>query len=187
MQNTTDIQFLIVPSSLGQTLIATSANKLCALFFGDDRQSLLHALRARFAYATLQEGGAEVAASGAKVAAWLEAPVAALDVPLDLRGTEFQQSVWNALREIPAGSTASYTDIANRIGRPKSVRAVAQACGANPVAVIVPCHRVIRSDGALSGYRWGVGRKRVLLEREMAWSNDQDQSRVRPCQAFFNA
>ena len=97
---------------------------------------------------------------------FVEAPELGLDLPLDVRGTAFQQRVWQALREIPAGQTASYAEIAARIGAPKAVRAVAQACGANPLAVAIPCHRVVRSDGSLSGYRWGVERKRALLERE---------------------
>jgi AraC family transcriptional regulator of adaptative response/methylated-DNA-[protein]-cysteine methyltransferase len=104
----------------------------------------------------------------AKVIKFVEAPRAGLDVPLDTRGTDFQQRVWLALQDIPAGSTASYTDIASRIGAPKSVRAVAQACAANAIAVAIPCHRVVRNDGALSGYRWGVERKRALLAREGA-------------------
>jgi AraC family transcriptional regulator of adaptative response/methylated-DNA-[protein]-cysteine methyltransferase len=98
----------------------------------------------------------------------VEAPGTGLDVPLDARGTDFQRRVWRALRTIPVGSTASYTDIAGRIGAPKSVRAVAQACAANAIAVAIPCHRVVRSDGGLSGYRWGVERKRALLAREGA-------------------
>ncbi len=102
----------------------------------------------------------------AKVVGFVEAPALGLDLPLDVRGTAFQQRVWRALREIPAGSTASYTEIAERIGAPKSVRAVGQACASNAIAVAIPCHRVVRNDGALSGYRWGVERKRALLERE---------------------
>ena len=97
---------------------------------------------------------------------FVEAPALGLDLPLDVRGTAFQQRVWQSLRKIPAGSTASYTDVAKRIGSPNSVRAVAQACGANALAVAIPCHRVVRNDGALSGYRWGVERKRALLEKE---------------------
>jgi AraC family transcriptional regulator of adaptative response/methylated-DNA-[protein]-cysteine methyltransferase len=104
------------------------------------------------------------------VVGFVEAPAHGLDLPLDVRGTAFQQRVWQALRKIPAGSTATYGDIAGLIGSPRSVRAVAQACGANPLAVAIPCHRVIRTDGALSGYRWGVERKRTLLEREAAAS-----------------
>jgi AraC family transcriptional regulator of adaptative response/methylated-DNA-[protein]-cysteine methyltransferase len=102
----------------------------------------------------------------AKVVGFVEAPAIGLDLPLDIRGTAFQQRVWQALREIPAGSTASYADTAKRIGSPRSVRAVAQACAANALAVAIPCHRVVRNDGTLAGYRWGVERKRVLLERE---------------------
>ena len=102
----------------------------------------------------------------AQVVGFVETPAAGLDLPLDVRGTAFQQRVWQALRAIPAGATASYTDIAKRIGAPKAVRGVAQACAANPIAVAVPCHRVVRSDGGLSGYRWGVERKRALLDRE---------------------
>jgi AraC family transcriptional regulator, regulatory protein of adaptative response / methylated-DNA-[protein]-cysteine methyltransferase len=104
----------------------------------------------------------------AQVVGLVEAPALGLDLPLDIRGTAFQQRVWQALRAIPPGTTASYSDIAERIGSPRSVRAVAQACGANPLAVAIPCHRVVRSDGALSGYRWGVERKRALLAREAA-------------------
>jgi AraC family transcriptional regulator of adaptative response/methylated-DNA-[protein]-cysteine methyltransferase len=102
------------------------------------------------------------------VVGFVEAPSIGLDLPLDVRGTAFQQRVWQALREIPAGSTLSYADLAARIGSPKSVRAVGQACAANALAVAIPCHRVVRHDGALSGYRWGVDRKRALLEREGA-------------------
>jgi AraC family transcriptional regulator of adaptative response/methylated-DNA-[protein]-cysteine methyltransferase len=97
---------------------------------------------------------------------FVETPRLGLDLPLDVRGTAFQQRVWQALRKIPTGSTVSYADIAKRIGSPRSVRAVAQACAANTLAVAIPCHRVVRNDGALSGYRWGVERKRALLERE---------------------
>jgi len=104
----------------------------------------------------------------AKVVGFVEAPALGLDLPLDVRGTAFQQRVWQALREIPAGSTASYTQIAARVGSPTAVRAVARACASNPIAVAIPCHRVVRNDGALSGYRWGVQRKRTLLEREAA-------------------
>ncbi|MEO8996618.1 MAG: methylated-DNA--[protein]-cysteine S-methyltransferase, partial [Nitrosospira sp.] len=102
----------------------------------------------------------------AKVVGFIEAPGIGLNLPLDVRGTAFQQRVWQALREIPVGQTASYTDIARRIGAPKSVRAVAQACATNKLAVAIPCHRVVRNDGALAGYRWGVERKRGLLEKE---------------------
>src|SRR5437868_179118 len=123
-------------------------------------------LRARFPQANFIGGDSDFAKLVAQVIRFLEAPAIGLDLPLDLRGTAFQQRVWQALREIPVGKTASYADIAKRIGAPKSVRAVAKACAANNVAVAIPCHRVVRNDGALSGYRWGIVRKRVLLERE---------------------
>jgi AraC family transcriptional regulator of adaptative response/methylated-DNA-[protein]-cysteine methyltransferase len=127
---------------------------------------LLQDLQGRFPEAHLVETA--VTDVHKKVVEFVEAPSAALDVRLDAHGTDFQRRVWRALREIPAGATASYLDIANRIGSPKSVRAVAQACAANPIAVVIPCHRVVRTDGGLSGYRWGVERKRALLAREGA-------------------
>jgi len=111
-------------------------------------------------------GDAKFEALVAKVVGFVEAPAIGLDLPLDVRGTAFQQRVWQALRKIPAGATASYREIAARIGAPKAVRAVAQACASNPIAIAIPCHRVVRHDGGLSGYRWGVERKRALLERE---------------------
>jgi AraC family transcriptional regulator of adaptative response/methylated-DNA-[protein]-cysteine methyltransferase len=135
---------------------------------GDDPGALARDLQDRFPHAELIGGDADFEALVAKVVGFVEAPSLGLDLPLDVRGTAFQQRVWQALREIPAGSTASYADIAKRIGAPKSVRAVAQACAANAIAVGIPCHRVVRINGALSGYRWGVARKRALLERETA-------------------
>jgi AraC family transcriptional regulator of adaptative response/methylated-DNA-[protein]-cysteine methyltransferase len=123
-------------------------------------------LQDRFPRANLSRGDAGFEQFVAQVVGFVEAPALGLGLPLDVRGTAFQQRVWQALRKIPAGSTASYTDIAKRIGSPKSARAVAHACAANALAVAIPCHRVVRSDGALSGYRWGVPRKRALLERE---------------------
>jgi AraC family transcriptional regulator of adaptative response/methylated-DNA-[protein]-cysteine methyltransferase len=123
-------------------------------------------LQDRFPRATLAGGDAAFEALVAKVIAMVEEPARGFDLPLDLRGTAFQQRVWQALRHVPPGSTASYAEIAARIGAPGGARAVARACAANPVAVAVPCHRVVRTDGALSGYRWGVERKRMLLERE---------------------
>jgi AraC family transcriptional regulator, regulatory protein of adaptative response / methylated-DNA-[protein]-cysteine methyltransferase len=125
-------------------------------------------LQDRFPRAALTGGDREFEATVAKVLSLLELPGLGLDLPLDVRGTAFQQRVWQALRTIPAGATASYSEIAERIGAPKSVRAVAQACAANSIAVAIPCHRVVRHDGGLSGYRWGVERKRVLLDREAA-------------------
>ena len=130
--------------------------------------TLVRGLQDRFPKARLIGGDAEFETLVAKVVGFVEAPAQGLDLPLDLRGTAFQQRVWEALRKIPAGRTATYTDIAKRIGRPKAVRAVAAACADNPVAVAIPCHRVVRLDGNLAGYRWGIARKRALLDKEAA-------------------
>ena len=139
---------------------------MCAILLGDDPEALARDLQDRFPRARLIGGDAAFERLVARVVGLIEAPALGLDLPLDLRGTAFQQRVWQALRDIPAGAKASYSDVARRIGAPKSIRAVAQACGANALAVMIPCHRVVRRDGALSGYRWGVERKRALLERE---------------------
>ena len=160
------IRFAIVPCSLGHVLVAISAHGIIAVFLGADADELRDDLAHRFPAATLEEGGAGLETITAQVVAFVESPAQELKVPLDIRGTAFQQSVWGMLRKIPAGATASYTDIAQRIGHPKAIRAVAHACAANPLAIVVPCHRVVRSDGGLSGYRWGVQRKLALLERE---------------------
>ncbi|MBA3598851.1 MAG: bifunctional DNA-binding transcriptional regulator/O6-methylguanine-DNA methyltransferase Ada [Methylibium sp.] len=162
----TDIRFAIGESSLGAILVAQSDRGVCAILMGDDPDALARDLQDRFPKARLIGGDAEFEQRVAQVIGFVEAPRLGLDLPLDVRGTAFQQRVWQALRDIPAGQTASYTEIARRIGAPASVRAVAQACGANALAVAIPCHRVVRNDGALSGYRWGVERKRALLERE---------------------
>jgi AraC family transcriptional regulator, regulatory protein of adaptative response / methylated-DNA-[protein]-cysteine methyltransferase len=162
----TDIRFAIGECSLGSILVAASEHGVCAILMGDDPNELARDLQDRFPRANLIGGDAKFEALVAKVVGFVEAPRLGLDLPLDVRGTAFQQRVWQALREIPAGATASYTDVAKRIGAPKSVRAVAGACAANALAVAIPCHRVVRSDGVLSGYRWGVERKRALLDRE---------------------
>jgi AraC family transcriptional regulator of adaptative response/methylated-DNA-[protein]-cysteine methyltransferase len=160
------IHFALGRSSLGSVLVARTGKGVCAILLGDDPKVLAHDLRKRFPRAVLTEGGVDVERLLTTVSSCIEAPAKGLDLPLDTHGTEFQRRVWEALRRIPAGKTVSYTDIARRIGAPRSVRAVAQACGANSIAVAIPCHRVVRSDGDLSGYRWGVDRKRALLERE---------------------
>jgi AraC family transcriptional regulator of adaptative response/methylated-DNA-[protein]-cysteine methyltransferase len=160
------IRFALAQCSLGSILVAQSERGVCAILMGDDPETLLHDLQDRFPRAELIGGDAEFEATAACVIASVEAPNLGLDLPLDIRGTAFQQRVWRELQRIPAGSTASYAEIAQRIGAPKSVRAVAQACAANALAVAIPCHRVVKSDGALSGYRWGIERKRALLERE---------------------
>jgi len=154
--------------SLGSILVAATERGVCAITLGDDPDALLRDLQDRFPSARLTGGDAPFERWVAKVVGFVEAPRLGLDLPLDVRGTAFQQRVWRALREIPAGSTASYAEIATKLGEPKAVRAVAQACAANALAVAIPCHRVVRKDGALSGYRWGVERKRELLKRELA-------------------
>ena len=163
----TEIRFAIGECSLGSILVARSERGICAISLGDDPEALARDLQDRFPHARLIGDDAGFAALVARVVGFVETPNVGLDLPLDVRGTAFQQRVWQALREIPPGSTASYAEIALRIGAPKSVRAVAQACGANPLAVAIPCHRVVRQDGNLSGYRWGVQRKQALLEREV--------------------
>jgi AraC family transcriptional regulator of adaptative response/methylated-DNA-[protein]-cysteine methyltransferase len=162
----TRIRFAVGECSLGSILVAASDRGVCAILLGDDPEALARDLQDRFPRAELIGGDRDFERIVAKVVGFVEAPGLGLDLPLDVRGTAFQQRVWQALRKIPAGSTASYTEIARRLGSPRSVRAVAQACAANPLAVAIPCHRVLRTDGALSGYRWGVERKRALLERE---------------------
>lgn len=162
----TVIQYSVSDSSLGSVLVASSDKGICAVLLGASPAVLQQDLQERFPDAQLM--GTEVTGLHKKVVAFVNTPSASFDVPLDARGTDFQRKVWQALREIPAGATASYLDIANRIGAPRSVRAVAQACAANPIAIAIPCHRVVRSDGGLSGYRWGIERKRTLLAREGA-------------------
>ncbi len=154
--------------SLGSILVAVTENGICAILLGDEPKALTRELRDSFPGARLTRGDEDFDRLAAEVVELVEAPACEFDLPLDVRGTDFQRRVWSALRDIPAGTTASYKDIAYRIGVPKAVRAVARACASNVLAVAIPCHRVVRSDGALSGYRWGVERKRRLLEREAA-------------------
>ena len=162
----TTIRFAVGECSLGSILVAQSDRGICAILMGDDPDALVRDLQDTFPKAELIGGDAGFEDLVAKVVGFVEAPSIGLDLPLDVRGTAFQERVWQALREVPPGSTTSYTEIAARIGAPKAVRAVAQACAANHIAVAIPCHRVIRRDGNTSGYRWGVERKLALLERE---------------------
>lgn len=162
-----DIRFAVGQCSLGAILVAQSERGICAILLGDDPHQLVCNLQDQFRNANLIGADSEFEQLIASVVGFVEAPATGLNLPLDIRGTAFQERVWQALREIPPGSTASYAEIAQRIGAPTSMRAVAQACGANRLAVAIPCHRVVRSDGNLSGYRWGVERKRQLLEREL--------------------
>ncbi len=162
------IRFAVGECSLGSILVAATDKGVCAISLGDEPEALVRDLQDRFPKAKLFGGDKDFERWVAKVVGFVEAPALGLDLPLDVRGTAFQQRVWQTLRAIPAGSTASYAEVAKRIGAPKAVRAVAQACASNTIALAIPCHRVVRTDGSLSGYRWGIARKRALLEREAA-------------------
>jgi AraC family transcriptional regulator of adaptative response/methylated-DNA-[protein]-cysteine methyltransferase len=161
-----DIRFAIGQCSLGAILVALSEKGVCAILLGDDPEALTRDLQDRFPRANLIGGDADFEKIVARIVGFVEAPRIGLDLPLDIRGTAFQQRVWNALGAIPPGRTANYAEIARAIGEPKAARAVAQACAANNLAVAIPCHRVVRRDGAMSGYRWGVERKRALIAIE---------------------
>jgi AraC family transcriptional regulator of adaptative response/methylated-DNA-[protein]-cysteine methyltransferase len=161
-----EIRFAIGECSLGAILVAATEKGVCAISLGEDPRALLRDLEDRFPNATLVGGDTAFEGLVAKVVGLVEAPAIGLDLPLDLRGTAFQERVWRALREIPPGTTATYRDIARRLGMPQAVRAVGRACAANALAVAIPCHRVVRTDGSLSGYRWGIARKQALIERE---------------------
>lgn len=161
-----EIRFALGECRLGSILVASTAKGVCAIELGESPDALLRALQDRFPRAELLGADAELERRVATVVGYIDAPRGNLDLPLDVRGTAFQQRVWSALRAIPPGSTASYAEIARAIGRPTAARAVSSACAANPVAIAIPCHRVVRTDGDLSGYRWGVERKRELLNRE---------------------
>lgn len=164
----TEIRFAVGECSLGSILVAQSSKGVCAILLGDDPDTLTRDLQDRFPRATLIGGDKAFEQVVSRVIGFVEAPRLGLDLPLDVRGTAFQQRVWQALRKIPVGATAGYIDIATTIGAPNSARAVAQACGANALAVAIPCHRVVKRDGSLSGYRWGAERKRALVEREQS-------------------
>jgi AraC family transcriptional regulator of adaptative response/methylated-DNA-[protein]-cysteine methyltransferase len=158
-----DILFSTAPCVLGRVLVATGGSGVCAILLGDDADALVRDLRQRFPEARFRETGSELAE---KIAVFIARPAMGLEAPLELRGSEFQLRVWRALQEIPAGSTETYGEVAERIGAPGLAKEVGEACAANPLAVAVPCHRVVRKDGGLAGYRWGVRRKRALLELE---------------------
>ena len=163
-----EIRFAIGQTSLGALLVASSKKGVASILLGDDPDELLRDLQDRFPKARLIGADREYEALISRVVGFVENPGLGLDLPLDVRGTAFQRRVWRALQEIPVGARVSYSEIARRIGSPNSVRAVAGACAANTLAVAIPCHRVVRNDGALSGYAWGVERKRTLLDREAA-------------------
>jgi AraC family transcriptional regulator of adaptative response/methylated-DNA-[protein]-cysteine methyltransferase len=171
-----EIRFAVGQSSLGAILVASSEKGVVSILIGDDPDALVRELQDRFAKADLIGADSEYEALVARVVGFVESPALGLDLPLDVRGTAFQQRVWQTLKEIPVGQTASYSEIARKIGSPKSVRAVAGACAHNSIAVAIPCHRVVRNDGELSGYRWGVDRKRALITREMRSGVGTDSS-----------
>ncbi|HEY0294111.1 MAG TPA: bifunctional DNA-binding transcriptional regulator/O6-methylguanine-DNA methyltransferase Ada [Bordetella sp.] len=162
----TDIHFAVGQCSLGAILVAGSPRGICAILLDDDPDALVRALQDQFPRARLIGADRDFEQWVAQVVGLVETPSVGLNLPLDVRGTAFQERVWRALRDIPPGTTATYADVARRIGMPSAVRAVAGACAANKLAVAIPCHRVVRSDGSLSGYHWGVARKRALLDRE---------------------
>ena len=162
------IRFAVGECSLGSVLAASTEAGVCAIFLGDEPGELVRELQDRFPNARLIGGDREYERTVSQVVGFVEAPSRGLDLPLDVRGTAFQQRVWRILRQIPCGTTRSYAQIAKQLGEPQASRAVAGACAANPIAVAIPCHRVVRRDGALSGYRWGVDRKAKLLESEGA-------------------
>lgn len=173
------LRYSVAPCFLGWVLVAATDRGICAIEFGDEPEALTGQLQKSFPKAHLEQGGRDFSDLIAEVVALLQSPGSAPELPLDIQGTAFQQRVWQALREIPAGTTASYTEIATRIGCPDAARAVAGACAANKLAVVIPCHRVVRGDGALSGYRWGVVRKQALLEQEGCGKSDLSHTRNR--------
>jgi AraC family transcriptional regulator of adaptative response/methylated-DNA-[protein]-cysteine methyltransferase len=162
------VRFAVGECSLGSILVAATSKGVCEILLGDDPDELTRDLQDRFPHATLTGDDDNFARTVARVVGLVESPRVGIDLPLDVRGTAFQQRVWRALSEVSAGSTTTYRDIARKLGTPGAVRAVARACASNTLAVAIPCHRVVRTDGALSGYRWGVERKRALLDRESA-------------------
>jgi AraC family transcriptional regulator, regulatory protein of adaptative response / methylated-DNA-[protein]-cysteine methyltransferase len=160
------IRYAVEPCTLGFVMVAATLKGVCSVEFGDAESTLVEQLRQRFSKAVFIPGDVSFLAWVSQVLAYIEQPAGVLDLPLDIQGTVFQRRVWQALRDIPCGSTCSYSEVAAAIGQPKAVRAVASACASNSVAVAVPCHRVVRSDASLSGYRWGPKRKAELLRRE---------------------
>jgi AraC family transcriptional regulator of adaptative response/methylated-DNA-[protein]-cysteine methyltransferase len=161
-----EIHCTVMATELGKLLVATTPRGVCAVRFGESEAALLRELKRDFEAAEIQRDDEGLEPVANQIKQLLNGSKAPLKIPLDLRGTAFQQMVWKELRRIPAGQTRSYTEVAKTIGRPKAVRAVANACASNPVALVVPCHRVVQKDGSMAGYRWGVKRKKALLEKE---------------------
>jgi AraC family transcriptional regulator of adaptative response/methylated-DNA-[protein]-cysteine methyltransferase len=163
-----EIRFAIARCRLGWTLVAATDRGICMIELGDSAEALRDRLQLKFGKATLNEAGPELDELVARVVAMIDTPSRTPDLPLDIQGTAFQRRVWDALRAIPSGSTLSYSEVARKIGAPKSTRAVARACASNSIAIAIPCHRVVRNDGSLSGFRWGIEKKRELLDSEAA-------------------
>jgi AraC family transcriptional regulator, regulatory protein of adaptative response / methylated-DNA-[protein]-cysteine methyltransferase len=161
-----EIRYAVEPCALGVILVAATPRGVCAIEFGSSAHELVERLRGRFAQASFSPADETFRNWIGKILAYIEHPKTLLDMPLDVQGTVFQRRVWKALQDIPVGQTLSYTEVAEKIGQPSAARAVASACASNQIAVVIPCHRVVRSDGSLSGYRWGVERKAELLRRE---------------------
>ncbi len=161
-----EIRFAIGQTSMGAILVASSEKGILSILLGDDPDALIRDLQARFPNAWLIGADRDYEATVARVVGFVETPGGELNLPLDVRGTAFQRRVWQALQQIPVGEKVTYAEVARRMGLPKAVRAVAGACAANNLAVAIACHRVVRTDGSLSGYAWGVERKRGLIERE---------------------
>lgn len=174
----TAIRFVTVETALGWVLLAATDRGICAAEFGQAPEPMEARLRSRFPAATVTGGDAELQDWAERIMRFIIAPDQQLDLPLDIRGTAFQAQVWRALQRIPPGRTASYAEIAAAIGRPTAVRAVARACAGNQLALLVPCHRVVRGDGSIGGYRWGVERKRALLAREAAVADSGKRERA---------
>jgi AraC family transcriptional regulator, regulatory protein of adaptative response / methylated-DNA-[protein]-cysteine methyltransferase len=167
-----EISYTVQPSALGLMLVAATEAGVCLICFGDDPSELEKEVQRRFPHARVVESEPSFGDWVGRVASYVKNPGGSLDLPLDIQGTAFQRRVWAALREIPAGETETYSQVAARIGNPKAVRAVANACADNNLAVAIPCHRVVRTDGGLGGYRWGLKRKRALLEQEKLLAED---------------
>lgn len=161
-----EIRYACAESHLGPVLAAFTENGVCSIEFGESKEGLVRALAERFPLAELRDGGPHLQKEVSEIVAFIRTPAKGLSLPLDIQGTAFQQRVWKALRAIPAGETRTYSQVAESLGMPGSVRAVASACAKNGIAVAVPCHRVVRKDGGLAGYRWGVERKQALLDAE---------------------
>jgi AraC family transcriptional regulator of adaptative response/methylated-DNA-[protein]-cysteine methyltransferase len=171
------IRYAVAASALGPVLVGCTGAGVCAVMLGDSEAELAEALSSEVPRADIALGTNVAEAQARAVAAYIDRPGKAPEVALDIRGTEFQRTVWTALRRVPSGTTVTYAEIAREIGAPKAYRAVANACGDNHIAVLVPCHRVVRSDGGLGGYKWGVGRKRLLLQRESSHQPSEESSR----------